>query len=471
MKKYFYTLFISTLFLAFLTGCSSTYVKVVGFDGLTVFEAQEKAIEYGYEKIDLINSTNSNDMSNILEEMEAEDINYWVVDHATESEESSGEKTLNLYFVYTGVIEVPDLVNMPLDKAISELKSLNCSDINYKSNDERSIWLESNWKVISQSVEAGQQISASDTITLVCIKFEDEEQDITDGEVGADISLTVAGVEFSIPSYYTLKTQETTQGEAIYAFETNKNNKTVSRLGLSIKDVSMTQDQFESMKDEISEAYIEKYEYEKSDPEDIFLAGLSARKFKITSSTIDYLVGYATFAYNISESKLITIIIWSTNQTSKYVDDYNKIIETAELVAHETGEAVYLGNSSAKRIFSAIIKDENVTNKDDWGRDDWYIYSAKVDQVSIEVDSYEANGQPVIISAEDLLNTGNTDIYYKILKCVFNGDDLVEITAWLRDNIGKEASTKVGDANIILKLTESGSPMLYIVDDDHLDWI
>lgn len=128
-------------------------------------------------------------------------------------------------------------------------------------------------------------------------------------------------------------------------------------------------------------------------------------------------------------------------------------------------------NAKGKTIFDAVIAGEKASNKDAFGDAEWYVRSADIGGVSFEVDSAGNQGRVLCVSVMDLMGTKNTDIFYKLLEAMFSGDDFTTANAWLKKNIGKEVSTKIGDANLVLRLTTSKSPILYIVDDEHLDWI
>lgn len=177
MKRSFYTLLIFALLLLSANGCSSSYVKVVGFDGLNQVEASEKAVDNGYKNIKLLDSLTDSNISNVFKDASEEEMNNWIVHHATESETGSDERVLNLYFIYIGIIEMPDLVEMPLDEALDILNDFHCSNVNYASDNEKSIFWESNWTVVSQNIEAGQQIPANESISLTCHKYEDAAED------------------------------------------------------------------------------------------------------------------------------------------------------------------------------------------------------------------------------------------------------------------------------------------------------
>lgn len=128
-------------------------------------------------------------------------------------------------------------------------------------------------------------------------------------------------------------------------------------------------------------------------------------------------------------------------------------------------------SAKGKDVFNAVIEGEKLWKTQDFGDDDWYIWDADIDGISFEVDSAGKNGRVLCIQVMDMMRTGNTDIYYKLLKVMFEGEDLSTATAWVKNNIGKEASTKIGDANLVLKLTVMNYPILYVLDDEHLDWI
>ena len=69
------------------------------------------------------------------------------------------------------------------------------------------------------------------------------------------------------------------------------------------------------------------------------------------------------------------------------------------------------------------------------------------------------------------MNTGNKDIFFKVLNNLFSGDDLKKAINWVRKNLGRNAQLKIGDAYIILQLTTTKAPIMYIQDEEHKDWV
>ncbi len=161
----------------------------------------------------------------------------------------------------------------------------------------------------------------------------------------------------------------------------------------------------------------------------------------------------------------------SNNSDSDSTTRFDTENKTDEHIDDNINQKYYLKNVAGKDIFNNIVTGESVTNSDSFGDSEFYFHGANVNNISIEIDTYGENGEVLIISVMDLYDTGKTEIFYKVLDDVFSGDDLAYITKWFSANVGTESSIKVADANIILRLTVSGYPILYIVDDEHIDWI
>lgn len=70
-------------------------------------------------------------------------------------------------------VSMPDTVGMLYSDALSTLKELGLINISYKTVGNHSIWVDSNWLVQGQNVEAGTNIPKSEEIKLECISLED----------------------------------------------------------------------------------------------------------------------------------------------------------------------------------------------------------------------------------------------------------------------------------------------------------
>lgn len=143
---------------------SSDYLSE-NFDGLTYPEAMQKINELGFNAT-LFNALTSNDITKKLSEMSDDKQKLWKVKES--SSDSTENKAVNLYLIYTGNSTVPNVVNMNLSEAINKLQLSYFSNIEYKANDDRMIFDTDNWTVIAQSAKKGEKVKADSTIVLTC---------------------------------------------------------------------------------------------------------------------------------------------------------------------------------------------------------------------------------------------------------------------------------------------------------------
>lgn len=131
----------------------------------------------------------------------------------------------------------------------------------------------------------------------------------------------------------------------------------------------------------------------------------------------------------------------------------------------------YLKTMNAADFFGRIISGEYASNKVEGGDNEWYDRGVYIGGISFEVHSNGKNGHLLCIEVLDLGNSGDKDIFFKVLDNLFSGDDLKKATNWVKQNLRKEVQLKVGDAYIVLQKTVQGAPIMYIVDEEHKDWV
>lgn len=153
----------------------------------------------------------------------------------------------------------------------------------------------------------------------------------------ADVTYTpfsIAGVEFSIPSYYEKIENSTAEGSTFEFY--HENGGVLARLILGSGNATITQQEFDENKDALTDGYIKNMGTVKVvESKDITLAGLSARCFSYLGINNENVMvgGYNTFTYNIAENKSLFVMLVLSNSSPSFVtDDYNKIIGTAKLL-------------------------------------------------------------------------------------------------------------------------------------------
>ena len=119
----------------------------VGDHTITIYSADDHDISYTYE----------------LQLEESSTFSCNINSHGDELEVS------HIYYV-PGVqyarIEMPDLEGKDLPEALKELESLEFLNINYESDDGWPVFIQSNWKVSAQNIEAGLHIDKNEEIIL-----------------------------------------------------------------------------------------------------------------------------------------------------------------------------------------------------------------------------------------------------------------------------------------------------------------
>lgn len=72
-------------------------------------------------------------------------------------------------------ITVPDVTNTLLSDATEELEDAGFLNVSYKTDSNETVWVESNWTVISQSVEPNKDVDKNTEIVLTCKSNDDLE--------------------------------------------------------------------------------------------------------------------------------------------------------------------------------------------------------------------------------------------------------------------------------------------------------
>ncbi len=146
---------------------------------------------------------------------------------------------------------------------------------------------------------------------------------------------SIAGMEFSVPSYYEQQEPQSNETSIITDFEYYVNGDLPARLRFVEQTVSVTQEEFEEIKDALTESMINALgTAQLVESKEITLAGLSARhvSFTMINDLNAEVYGYMTFTYNLAEEKLLYVIICFAPEFD-LLDDYAQMMETARLTA------------------------------------------------------------------------------------------------------------------------------------------
>ena len=125
-------------------------------------DASKKAKENNNEIL-YVDYAKNEYMTNRVSTMNESEKKLWIVKQANLNDDGK----IQLNFIYTGTVKMPDVVSANLANALTMLKNAEFSDIESKAEDDSYIGDNSNWKVVSQSVQAGANVNANQKIILI----------------------------------------------------------------------------------------------------------------------------------------------------------------------------------------------------------------------------------------------------------------------------------------------------------------
>ncbi len=145
------------------------------FLNLNVADAMKKAKEIDCEVIFTDKNTGRNINSKFTNTFSSE-LKNWTVEEVYRIDAKT--KIADLYLVFTGEQTVPNVIGIPLNYAVKELKAYSFANIVFKKEDGSVIKRtgENEWKVVAQSVESGKRLSVNETIELTCVSYYEEEK-------------------------------------------------------------------------------------------------------------------------------------------------------------------------------------------------------------------------------------------------------------------------------------------------------
>ena len=152
-----------------LLTCQKTEDYVLSlFKNLTIEEAEQKAKEENLKiTCESILTGETIDATGL----DTDHKQRWAVEEA--SMKASEDKLIVLRLRFTGEVEVPDVIKLPLDEADSALKSLQMSHVSLQDESGKNISAGNSWIVLKQSINEGTVVQADKEIILTCTKYKD----------------------------------------------------------------------------------------------------------------------------------------------------------------------------------------------------------------------------------------------------------------------------------------------------------
>lgn len=136
-----------------------------------------------------------------------------------------------------------------------------------------------------------------------------------------------------------------------------------------------------------------------------------------------------------------------------------------------TEDIVFLKGTNGKEFFEILCEVGEVEKKEGVDNGDTITYASSNDNFGIELETNK-NNEINFISIYTLLD--NKDDYQNFFNAIsrlgYENFDKATYIDWILDNIGNEATTKIGDVNLKLYKTSSGTPALDVFTDGNEEY-
>jgi len=151
-----------------------------------------------------------------------------------------------------------------------------------------------------------------------------------------------------------------------------------------------------------------------------------------------------------------------TSEEEPTPKDENKI--------QEVEKVVFLKGTNAEDYVKAL---EGVTGIDKIeGKviGDSINYSQANSKYSVNLDADKNTKEIDYVRIIALTNEDATNVFMSLNRMDYETENDAEFTSWLVDNLGKESTKKIGDANFTLSLSTSNNPIIEMKTDGYDDY-
>lgn len=145
-----------------------------------------------------------------------------------------------------------------------------------------------------------------------------------------------------------------------------------------------------------------------------------------------------------------------TNETNN-----SNIIETSTIEEKVT----FLKGSNGKEFYNIMCEVANAEKKRGQDMKKTWLYETVNDKYSIEIEANKSTNEINYIRLMTFKDEDYENFFLAISRLEYDGSDRKTCFNWIKDNIGKENTTKIGDANFKLSIGTNKNPILEVYTD------
>lgn len=128
-------------------------------------------------------------------------------------------------------------------------------------------------------------------------------------------------------------------------------------------------------------------------------------------------------------------------------------------------ESIFLEGSNGREFYNILCDVAGVKSTEAQDTGETLIYETVDNSYSIEVESNKETNEINYVRLMAFEKENYENLFLAISRLEYENNNKEQCFNWINDNLGKEAKTKIGDANIELKLGSNDIPILELYTD------
>lgn len=147
-----------------------------------------------------------------------------------------------------------------------------------------------------------------------------------------------------------------------------------------------------------------------------------------------------------------------TNETNN-----SNIIETSTIEEKVT----FLKGSNGKEFYNIMCEVANAEKKKGQDMKETWLYETVNDKYSIEIEANKSTNEINYIRLMTFKDEDYENFFLAISRLEYDGSDRKACFNWIKDNIGKDNNTKIGNANFKFSIGTNKNPILEVYTDEN----
>lgn len=163
---------------------------------------------------------------------------------------------------------------------------------------------------------------------------------------------------------------------------------------------------------------------------------------------------------------VIILVIGIFGGSSNNETNITNTSNTNTTQARNDEKVIFLKDTNGNEFFDILCEIASVEKKDGVSIGETIDYSSSNEKYGIELETNK-NNEINFISIYTMLSNKDDyeNLFVAISRLEYNGSNRAECFKWIHNNLGKEATIKIGDANFKLYNGTSGNPILEVFTD------